>query len=290
LSGVPASAAPSILNKSYIITAEVGIPAGGAEGMIVTEGGRFGGYGLFLSKGVAGIRGGKPVFLYNLLNLKRTIWSGPALNAGKHTIVFDFKSDGPGLGKCGTGILSVDGKEVARNSMGHTTPITFPEDESFDIGLDEGDCCRQINLVDVDQRLADRAVRSFLCSGLERSANERITSMKRLSLLVGIVGALTITAASAQSVDLTGTYKCIQMCRGDALAYVTQNGSEFNLLTEAGVPSRAWPDWYSPANRIWIDTYNISAVYSSDGMLIQFDNGTIWQRYVPPPPPLRRRG
>jgi len=136
LTGVPASAAPSILNKSYTITAEVEIPDGGAEGMIVTEGGRFGGYGLFLSKGVAGIRGGKPVFLYNLLNLKRTTWSGPALGAGKHTIVFDFKSDGPGLGKGGTGVLSVDGKEVARNSMKNSTPITFPEDESFDIGQD----------------------------------------------------------------------------------------------------------------------------------------------------------
>ena len=112
------------------------IPKGGAEGMIVTEGGRFGGYGLFLSKGVAGIRAGKPVFLYNLLNLKRTIWSGPALGAGKHTIVFDFKSDGPGLGKGGTGVLSVDGKEVDRNHMEHTTPITFAEDESFDVGQD----------------------------------------------------------------------------------------------------------------------------------------------------------
>jgi arylsulfatase len=101
LTGVPASAAPSILNKSYTITAEVEIPKGGAEGMIVTEGGRFGGYGLFLSKGVADIRRGKPVFLYNLLNLKRTIWSGPELGAGKHTIVFAFKSDGPGLGKGG---------------------------------------------------------------------------------------------------------------------------------------------------------------------------------------------
>ena len=109
---MPASAAPSILNKSYTITAEVEIPEGGAEGMIVTEGGRFGGYGLFLSKGVAGIRPGQTVFLYNLLNLKRTIWSGPELGAGKHTIVFDFKSDGPGLGKGGTGVLSVDGKEV----------------------------------------------------------------------------------------------------------------------------------------------------------------------------------
>ena len=136
LTGVPASAAPSILNKSYTITAEVEIPKGGAEGMIVTEGGRFGGYGLFLSKGVADIRRGKPVFLYNLLNLKRTIWSGPELGAGKHTIVFDFKSDEPGLGKGGTGVLSVDGNEVARKSIEHGTPITFPEDETFDVGQD----------------------------------------------------------------------------------------------------------------------------------------------------------
>jgi arylsulfatase len=136
LTGVPESAAPNILGKSYTITAEVTIPDGGAEGMIVTEGGRFGGYGLFLSKGVVGIRSGKPVFLYNLLNLKRTIWSGPELGAGKHTIVFDFKSDGPDLGKGGTGVLYVDGKEVDRNSMEHTTPITFAEDESFDVGQD----------------------------------------------------------------------------------------------------------------------------------------------------------
>ena len=136
LMGVPGNAAPSILNKSYTITAEVEIPKGGAEGMIVTEGGRFGGYGFFLSKGVEGIRRGKVVFLYNLLDLKRTMWEGPELKAGKHTIVFDFKSDGPGLGKGGTGVLSVDGKEVARNSMEHTTPITFPEDETFDVGQD----------------------------------------------------------------------------------------------------------------------------------------------------------
>ena len=136
LSGVPASAAPHILDKSYTITAEVEIPEGGAEGMIVTEGGRFGGYGLFLSKGEFGFGRGKVVFLYNLLDLKRTTWEGPELEAGKHTIVFDFKSDGEGMGKGGTGVLSVDGKEVARNTMDHTTPVTFPEDESFDVGLD----------------------------------------------------------------------------------------------------------------------------------------------------------
>ncbi|MBB4372467.1 arylsulfatase [Bradyrhizobium sp. cir1] len=136
LIGTPASAAPDILNKGYTITAEVSIPEGGAEGMIVTHGGRFGGYALFLSKGEFGIGRGKAVFLYNLLDLKRTAWEGPELTAGKHTIVFDFKSDGPGLGKGGTGILSVDGKEVARNSLEHTIPVTLPEDESFDVGQD----------------------------------------------------------------------------------------------------------------------------------------------------------
>ncbi len=136
LSGTPPAAAPSILNKAYTITAEVEIPEGGAEGMIVTEGGRFGGYGLFLSKGEFGFNRGRVVFLYNLLDLKRTVWEGPELEAGKHTIVFDFKPSEPGLGKGGTGVLFVDGKEVARNTLEHTTPITFPEDETFDVGID----------------------------------------------------------------------------------------------------------------------------------------------------------
>ena len=136
LASVPGSTAPNILNKAYTITAEVTIPEGGAEGMIVTEGGRFGGYGLFLSKGVAGIRRGKVIFLYNLLDLKRTIWEGPELKPGKHTIAFDYKQDEPGLGKGGTGVLTVDGKEAAKKSMEHSTPITFPEDETFDVGLD----------------------------------------------------------------------------------------------------------------------------------------------------------
>jgi hypothetical protein len=115
--------------------------------------------------------------------------------------------------------------------------------------------------------------------------------MKSLSAAVALLAALGSTSASAQSTNLTGAYRCIQMCRGVLPAYITQNGPELNLLTEAGVPSRAWPDWYYPATRIWIDAYNQSAVYSPDGMLIQFDNGTIWQRDlpVPPPPPARRR-
>jgi arylsulfatase len=136
LAGVPAACAPNILAKDFTIEAHVEIPDGGAEGMIVTEGGRFGGYGLFLSKGIEGFGRGKVVFLYNLLDLKRTTWEGPELKAGKHTIKFDFKYAGPGFGKSGTGELFVDGQSVARNTMEHTTPIMFPEDEDFDVGQD----------------------------------------------------------------------------------------------------------------------------------------------------------
>jgi arylsulfatase len=138
LSGVPAACAPDILDRSYIINAEITVPEGGAEGMIATEGGRFGGYGLFLSKGEMGFGKGHVVFLYNLLGLKRVAWEGPELTPGKHTITFDFEFNGPGLGKGGTGELTVDGNRVATKTLEHTTPIMFPEDETFDVGLDTG--------------------------------------------------------------------------------------------------------------------------------------------------------
>jgi len=76
------------------------------------------------------------VFMHNLLDLKRTAWEGPELKAGKHTIIFDFKYDGPGFGKGGTGELFVDGQSVAKKALEHMTPIMFPEDEDFDIGSD----------------------------------------------------------------------------------------------------------------------------------------------------------
>ena len=136
MTGIPASCAPNILAKDFIIEAQVEIPEGGAQGMIVTEGGRFGGYGLFLSKGIEGIGRGHVVFMHNLLDLKRTSWEGPELKAGKHTIVFEFKYDGPGFGKGGTGELFVDFQSVAKKTLDHMTPIMFPEDEDFDIGSD----------------------------------------------------------------------------------------------------------------------------------------------------------
>jgi arylsulfatase A-like enzyme len=136
--GIPLGNAPSILDKDYTITAEVTIPTGGAEGMIVTLGGRFGGYALYLLKG-------KPVFSYNMLDLERFRWEAgvggrdlfsDALKPGKHTIVFDFKYNGPGPGKGGTGVLTVDGKLVAAKTIPHTIPLLMTIDETFDIGSD----------------------------------------------------------------------------------------------------------------------------------------------------------
>jgi arylsulfatase A-like enzyme len=130
--GIPVNSAPSVLDKSYSISAEVEIPTGGAEGMLVTQGGRFGGYGFYLLKS-------KPVFTWNLLSLKRIRWEGPASIApGKHTVGFEFKYDGPGFGKGGVGVLLVDGKEVARQQMEHTIPFTTQWDETFDVGSDTG--------------------------------------------------------------------------------------------------------------------------------------------------------
>jgi hypothetical protein len=130
VSGIPVGNAPNLLNRSYTITADVDVPTGGGEGMLVTMGGRFGGYGFYVLKG-------KPVFVWNMLDLERIRWEGKdALSAGTHTLVFDFKYDGPGFGKSGTGILKVDGKEVASQKMAHTIPIIIAPDETFDIGID----------------------------------------------------------------------------------------------------------------------------------------------------------
>jgi hypothetical protein len=130
LAGLDSASAPGIIARSYTITAEVEVPQGGGEGMIVTDGGRFGGYGLYLLKG-------KPVFTYNFLGIERARWEGKdALSAGKHTIVFDFKYDGPGFAKGGTGDLKVDDKEVANQKIPHTIPALLTIDETFDVGVD----------------------------------------------------------------------------------------------------------------------------------------------------------
>ena len=143
ITGIPNGDAPSILNSSYDFKADVEVPDGGGNGMLVTQGGRFGGYGFYVLKG-------KPVFLWNLVDLKRVRWESPeALTPGKHTVEFAFKYDGlgmgtlafgspSGIGRGGTGVLSVDGKQVATQTMEHTLPFILQWDENFDVGADTG--------------------------------------------------------------------------------------------------------------------------------------------------------
>jgi arylsulfatase len=130
MTGIPTPEAPDILNRSFQIAADVEVPQGSANGVIVTDGGRFGGYGLYLLQG-------KPVFTYNRLALERFRWEGQAaLAPGHHTITFAFTYAGPGPGKGGTGVLSVDGREAARSQIPRTTPFLLTFDETLDIGSD----------------------------------------------------------------------------------------------------------------------------------------------------------
>ena len=139
--GLPQGDSPVLLNTSYTVTADIEVPQGGAEGMILTSGGRFAGYGFYLLKG-------KPVWLWNMVDLERIKWEGAdALTPGKHTVEFDFKYDGlgpgtlafnnfSGVGRPGTGTLKVDSKVVATKTMPKTLPMILQWDESFDIGSD----------------------------------------------------------------------------------------------------------------------------------------------------------
>lgn len=129
---IPEGTSPDVKNKSFSITAEVEIPQDGAQGMVVTQGGLFGGWGLFLEQG-------KPVFHYNTVDVVRYNIAAPQVLApGKHTLVFDFKYDGGGLGKGGTGTLLVDGKQVAQGRIEKTIPIRIALDEGLDVGEDTG--------------------------------------------------------------------------------------------------------------------------------------------------------
>lgn len=139
--GLPQGDSPILLNTSYTITADIDVPQGGGEGMILTSGGRFAGYGFYLLKG-------KPTFVWNLVDMKRVKWEGQdALSPGRHLVEFDFKYDGlgvgtlafnnmSGLGRSGTGTLKVDGKPVQTIAMDQTLPMILQWDEAFDVGSD----------------------------------------------------------------------------------------------------------------------------------------------------------
>jgi arylsulfatase len=126
IENLPAALAPNLLNVSYTIDADITVPSG-ANGVIVTQGGHFGGYAL-------AIHIGQPFFAYNMLALTTTTWKSPAaIGAGDHRIVFTFKADGGGIGKGGSGTLLVDGKIVAQKRIDATIPVLVPVDEGFSV-------------------------------------------------------------------------------------------------------------------------------------------------------------
>jgi len=118
-------------NTAYVMTADVEVGANG-NGVIVCQGGRFGGLSFYL-------KNGKPSFTYNFLGLESTtIAATQALKPGKYSLVYDFKYDGGGPGKGGIGTISVNGNKVAEGRLTRTQPGIFSVDDLADVGLDEG--------------------------------------------------------------------------------------------------------------------------------------------------------
>ncbi len=129
---IPEGAAPDVKNKSFRITANVVLPKGEEQGIVLTQGGLSAGYALMF-------KDGQPLLHYNLANVAHFhIAAKDALTPGKHTVVFDVKYDGGGVGKGGLGTLIVDGKEVAQGRINATMPARFSLDETFDVGEDTG--------------------------------------------------------------------------------------------------------------------------------------------------------
>jgi arylsulfatase A-like enzyme len=131
---IPEGSTPDLKNTSYSITAEVDIPPGGVEGVLATQGGGFGGWGLI-------VLDGKPLYVHALSNQpqhKYKVASNEKLMPGKHTIRFEFKYDGGGIGKGGSGTLLVDNKQVDQAHLDRTICCRFSLDETFDVGEDTG--------------------------------------------------------------------------------------------------------------------------------------------------------
>jgi len=132
MTGMSENAFINVKNRSLAITAEVQVPSGGASGVILAQGGRFGGWSLYM-------KDGKPVYAYNFLGLQRfSIAATQAVPAGKATIRFEFAYDGGGLAKGGLGTIYVDATKVAEGRIERTQPIVFSADDAADVGIDEG--------------------------------------------------------------------------------------------------------------------------------------------------------
>ena len=122
----------NVKNRSKTITAELDVPKGVANGTILAQGGRFGGWSLYVKDGV-------PAYDYNFLGLRHTsIVASKPLAPGKATVKFAFAYDGGGPGKGGVGTLYVNGENVAEGRIENTQPGMFSADETADVGIDLG--------------------------------------------------------------------------------------------------------------------------------------------------------
>ncbi len=115
--------------------------------------------------------------------------------------------------------------------------------------------------------------------------------MRTILGAVAVIAVLGATGASAQGVNLTGQWQCVAACAGPpgAIAHITQNGWELNIVSDAGLSSRAWVNY---PGRIWVDAAQEGVIYSPEGLVLQFDHGAVWHRapeLPPEPPPLLRR-
>jgi arylsulfatase len=122
----------NIKNKSHAVTAQFTVPHGGARGVLISQGGSFGGWVLYLNEG-------RPKYVYNLLGMTRVRIEGTdPVPAGEHQLRMEFDYDGGGLGKGGDVTLYLDGEAVAKGRVENTIPMLFSIDDTADIGEDSG--------------------------------------------------------------------------------------------------------------------------------------------------------
>jgi arylsulfatase A-like enzyme len=122
----------ALKNKSHAVTAEIEVPESGAEGVIVAQGGAFGGWSLY-------VKDGKPAYCYNLFGLQRfKVYGDAEIPAGEHQVRMEFAYDGGGLGKGGTATLYLDGDKAGEGRVENTVPMIFSGDETTDVGSDTG--------------------------------------------------------------------------------------------------------------------------------------------------------
>jgi arylsulfatase len=131
MTGMMENAFINVKNRSHTITAEVEIPSGGANGVVIAQAGRFAGWSLYF-------KDGKPAYAYNFIGRQiYTVSATESLAPGKATVRMEFVYDGGGLAKGGTATLSVNGKKAAEGRVEHTAPFVFSGDEGTDVGVDE---------------------------------------------------------------------------------------------------------------------------------------------------------